>query len=61
MTPKLLALLTLLLLCDNLVADDLHLIVSGTSLHAGSNNFNEKNHGLGFEYDFEEVLTGFSL
>jgi hypothetical protein len=47
--------LLLLFTCSAVNADDLHLIVSGKSVHLNSDtSFNEKNWGLGFEYDFEE-------
>lgn len=35
-------------------AEEFHLILSGTAKHAGNNNFNEENWGLGFEYDFDK-------
>lgn len=34
------------------IADELQVIISGTALHTGSNNLNEKNYGLGLQYDF---------
>lgn len=41
--------------CTAVNAGNLHLIVSGKSIHLNSEtSFNEKNWGLGFEYDFEE-------
>ena len=54
MILKLAVFLSLITFFNTTVADDLHLIVSGTALHIGSNDLNEKNYGLGFEYDFEE-------
>ena len=33
-------------------ADELHLVVNGKAYHFSSRNYNEKNYGLGFEYDF---------
>lgn len=33
-------------------ADELHLIVNGKAIHLDSGNYNERNWGLGFEYDF---------
>ncbi|MCP4430762.1 MAG: hypothetical protein GY806_07275 [Gammaproteobacteria bacterium] len=67
MILKLVVFLSLITICNSTIAEDLHLIVSGTALHIGSNNLNEKNYGLGFEYDFEErndwirFLTGVSF
>ncbi len=47
--------LFLLLASTTVAANDLQLIVSGTAVHLNSDTkFNEKNWGLGFEYDFEE-------
>ncbi len=54
MILKLAVFLSLVTFSNTAVADNLNLIVSGTALHIGSNNLNEKNYGLGFEYDFEE-------
>jgi len=34
-------------------ASELHLIVDGKAYHFSSRNYNEKNYGLGFEYDFK--------
>lgn len=58
-------LLLLVFSCTAVNADSLHLIVSGISVHLDTpKSFNEKNWGLGFEYDFEErnkwipVVTG---
>lgn len=47
-------LLTLLLIgASTLVhADELHLILNGKAYHMTSRNYNEKNYGLGLEYDF---------
>jgi len=49
-------------------ADDLQLIVSGKSFHLNTEtDFNEKNWGIGFEYDFEErdnwipLITGLTF
>lgn len=33
-------------------ADEFHLILNGKAIHMGDGNYNEKNWGLGFEYDF---------
>jgi len=47
--------LFLLFTCTAVNADALQLIVSGKSVHLDADvSFNEKNWGLGFEYDFEE-------
>ena len=35
-------------------ADEFHLIVNGKAYHMTSRNYNEKNYGLGFEYDFAQ-------
>ena len=67
MISKLAVFLSLIAFFNATIADELHLVVSGTALHIGSNNLNEKNYGLGFEYDFEErdnwirFLTGASF
>ena len=49
-------------------ADELQLVVSGRSIHFGSDtSFNETNRGFGFEYDFEQrnnwipLITGASF
>jgi len=34
------------------VADELHLVLSGTAIHIGTDSLNENNEGVGFEYDF---------
>ena len=54
--------------CAAVNADELHLIVSGKSIHFGTDtSFNEQNWGLGFEYDFKErnnwipLITGASF
>ncbi len=54
--------------CAAVNADELHLIVSGKSIHFGTDtSFNEQNWGLGFEYDFEQennwipLITGASF
>jgi len=58
----------LLLNCTSASADELHLIVSGKAIHFDQDlDYNEKNWGLGFEYDFEErnnwipLITGLSF
>lgn len=33
-------------------ADEFHIILNGKAIHLSKGNFNEKNYGLGFEYDF---------
>ena len=60
--------LFLLFTCTAVNADELHLVVSGKSIHLGTDtSFNEANWGLGFEYDFEEnnnwinLITGVSF
>lgn len=49
-------------------ADELHLIISGKSFHINpKQDWNENNHGLGFEYDFNSqsnwtpLFTGASI
>lgn len=44
--------LLMLLLMTQVHADELHLIVDGKAYHFTNRNYNEKNYGLGFEYDF---------
>ena len=58
----------LLFTCSAAKADDLQLVVSGKSIHFGTDtSFNESNWGLGFEYDFEQrnnwipLITGASF
>ena len=34
-------------------ADELHLVLSGTAIHIGTDSLNENNKGVGFEYDFD--------
>jgi hypothetical protein len=53
MLIRLCCLLLIGLLAAPAHAGELHLIVSGTAQHAGDNDFNEENWGLGFEYDLE--------
>jgi hypothetical protein len=60
--------LFLLFTCTAVNADSLHLILSGKSIHLDTaNSFNEKNWGLGFEYNFEErnkwipLITGLTF
>ena len=38
--------------CGCASANELHLIISGKSVHEGSRDYNENNWGLGLEYDF---------
>ena len=42
----------LLLAVAQVHADEFHVIVNGKAIHLSQGNFNEKNYGLGFEYDF---------
>ena len=58
----------LLFTCSAANADELHLIVSGKAIHIDPPaTYNEKNWGLGFEYDFEKrnnwipLVTGLSF
>ncbi|MFV2060679.1 MAG: hypothetical protein ACC653_08325 [Gammaproteobacteria bacterium] len=57
----------LLIITGSATADELHLIVSGKAIHFSNAKYNEKNTGLGFEYDFEErnnwipLITGASF
>ena len=54
--------LLLLFTCTAVNADELHLVVSGKSIHLGTDtSFNEENWGLGFEYDFEEKNNWINL
>lgn len=60
--------LLVLLFPGLLLADQLHGIINGKAYHFDrSRNFNEKNWGLGFEYNFEQrgswipLLTGSSF
>ena len=48
--------LLLLGLCfsQQIIADVLHLVINGKSIHENKRNYNEENWGLGFEYDFAE-------
>lgn len=39
---------------QQILADAVHLVVNGKSVHADKRNYNEENWGLGFEYDFAE-------
>jgi hypothetical protein len=61
-------LFVLLFSCGAANADELHIIVSGKAIHFDSEvSYNEKNWGLGFEYDFEPrnkwipLVTGLSF
>lgn len=36
------------------VANELHLVINGKSMHENKRNYNEENWGLGFEYNFAE-------
>lgn len=42
----------LLLAASVAQADELHLILNGKAYHMTTRNYNEKNYGLGLEYDF---------
>lgn len=44
--------LLLLLAVAQVQADELQLIINGKAVHLTNKNYNEKNYGLGFEYDF---------
>lgn len=48
------ALIFMLLPCLSpaLFADELHLVLNGKAIHLDGGDYNEKNWGLGFEYDF---------
>ena len=48
----LIASLFLVLAVAEVQADELQLVVNGKSYHLTNRNYNEKNYGLGFEYDF---------
>ncbi|MDH3389104.1 MAG: hypothetical protein OEN02_14495 [Gammaproteobacteria bacterium] len=41
-----------LLACLPANANEPQMIISGKTIHVGSNNLNEKNYGLGLQYDF---------
>lgn len=41
-------------LSSQLFADSVNLVINGKAAHKEKRNFNEKNWGLGFEYNFEE-------
>ena len=47
-------LLVLSVISSSVTADELHIVVSGKSIHFGSGKFNENNYGLGFVYEFTE-------
>jgi len=67
MISKILTLFLLLTSFNIIVADELHLIVSGKAIHFSDGEYNENNNGLGFEYDFDErnnwipLITGVSF
>lgn len=44
--------LLLLIVAVQAHADDLNLILNGKAYHMTTRNYNEKNYGLGLEYDF---------
>ena len=46
--------LLLLLAMSQIHAKELHLVVDGKAYHFTNRNYNEKNYGLGFEYDFDQ-------
>jgi len=43
----------ILLLAFQASADEFHVIINGKAIHLSDGNYNEKNYGLGFEYDFK--------
>lgn len=43
----------LLLVTGYVSAEEFHLIINGKAIHLSDGRFNEKNYGLGFEYDFK--------
>jgi hypothetical protein len=49
---RLLSGLLLMLVLAPVHADELHIILNGKAYHMTNRNYNEKNYGLGFEYDF---------
>lgn len=54
MKTAILTALLLLLTTATVSADDFHVIISGTAKHVENDNYNERNRGLGFQYDLEE-------
>lgn len=50
---RILACCCLLLLLGPAYADEFHVIINGKAIHLSGGNYNEKNYGLGFEYDFK--------
>lgn len=42
------------LVAFSVTADELSIVLNGKAIHQGSNNYNEKNWGIGFEYDFKQ-------
>ncbi len=67
MLSRFIIIFILLITVSTVIADELHLIVSGKAIHFSDKNFNENNTGLGFEYDFKErnnwipLITGASF
>ena len=56
MTGKTLLLALMLCASSNASAEALQLVISGKAFHQGSGaeDLNEKNHGYGLQYEFEE-------
>lgn len=46
------SLMFIVLFSPIVTADELHVIINGKAIHLDDGNYNEKNWGLGFEYDF---------
>ena len=42
----------MLLAVAQVQANEFHLIIDGKAIHLSNKHYNEKNYGLGFEYDF---------
>lgn len=54
MASRAVILLFIVVTCNSANAGEVHLILSGTAIHADNSlNLNEENWGLGFEYDFD--------
>ena len=52
MSRYIFSLILLLGAVQNSLADEFHVILNGKAIHLDDGNYNEKNWGLGFEYDF---------
>lgn len=50
---KSLFIIAVFMLMSSAHADELYLVLNGKAIHSGNTNYNEKNWGLGFEYDFK--------